>query len=66
MPKRKPRDIAIDRAAGELVVLWRDGGESRYGLEALRRACPCAAGASFHAPRASPPRHQLVSGYSER
>ena len=42
MPKRKHRDIAIDRAAGELVVLWRDGGESRYGLEALRRACPCA------------------------
>ena len=42
MPKRKPRDIDIDRMSSELVVLWRDGGESRYGLEALRRACPCA------------------------
>jgi DUF971 family protein len=27
----------------ELVVVWNDGHESYYGLEELRRACPCAA-----------------------
>lgn len=27
----------------ELVVAWPDGHESYYPLEALRRACPCAA-----------------------
>jgi DUF971 family protein len=27
----------------ELVVVWSDGHESYYPLEALRRACPCAA-----------------------
>ena len=26
----------------ELVVVWEDGHESYYPLEALRRACPCA------------------------
>ena len=26
----------------ELVVIWSDGHESYYSLEALRRACPCA------------------------
>jgi len=26
-----------------LVVVWDDGHESYYPLEALRRACPCAA-----------------------
>ena len=27
----------------QLVVVWDDGHESYYGLEELRRACPCAA-----------------------
>ncbi len=26
----------------ELVVAWNDGHESYYGLESLRRSCPCA------------------------
>ena len=26
----------------ELAVVWADGHESYYPLEALRRACPCA------------------------
>ena len=42
MAKKNPRDIEVDRHAGELVVYWRDGSESRYGLEGLRRECPCA------------------------
>ena len=40
--KKKPRDIELDRGSGELVILWRDGSESRYELEGLRRECPCA------------------------
>ena len=27
---------------GTLVVVWKGGAESRYALEDLRRACPCA------------------------
>ncbi len=27
----------------ELALAWDDGGESYFALEALRRACPCAA-----------------------
>ena len=29
--------------AGELAIRWNDGGESYLPLEAMRRACPCAA-----------------------
>ena len=42
MNKKKPSEIQIDRHAGELVILWRDGSEGRYALEELRRGCPCA------------------------
>ncbi|MYA21770.1 MAG: DUF971 domain-containing protein [Gemmatimonadetes bacterium] len=42
MNKPKPRDIAVDGRASELVIGWSDGRESRYDLEGLRRACPCA------------------------
>ncbi len=42
MNKAKPRDIAVDGRAGELVIAWSDGRESRYSLEGLRRECPCA------------------------
>lgn len=27
----------------ELALVWNDGSESFFGLELLRRACPCAA-----------------------
>jgi len=50
IPKKKPLHIALDRSAGELVISWRDGSESRYGLEGLRRACPCAQCRETHGP----------------
>jgi DUF971 family protein len=37
--------LAIDNIASigtELAVAWQDGTETYLGLDALRRACPCA------------------------
>ncbi len=36
----KPKNI--QQINDELAILWEDGHESYYKLEALRRACPCA------------------------
>jgi DUF971 family protein len=36
------RPASFQVLGNELVVLWDDGHESYYPLEALRRACPCA------------------------
>ena len=36
----RPRSWQV--LGNELVVVWDDGHESYYPLEALRRACPCA------------------------
>jgi DUF971 family protein len=33
----------IQQIGNELAISWRDGSESFLQLEALRRACPCAA-----------------------
>ncbi|MEA3187755.1 MAG: hypothetical protein QOD99_1585 [Chthoniobacter sp.] len=33
----------IQAIGDELAIAWNDGGESYFKLEALRRACPCAA-----------------------
>ncbi len=33
----------IQQIGNELAVAWNDGAESYLPLEALRRACPCAA-----------------------
>ena len=35
-----PRDILL--VGTELAIVWDDGREDYYPLEALRRACPCA------------------------
>jgi len=35
-----PRDILF--VGNELAVVWDDGSESYFGLEKLRRDCPCA------------------------
>ena len=32
----------IAQIGNELAIAWNDGTESFIGLEALRRACPCA------------------------
>jgi DUF971 family protein len=36
------RPVSTQVLGNELVVVWDDGHESYYPLEALRRACPCA------------------------
>jgi DUF971 family protein len=37
-----PKRIQISREAGEMILEWRDGGQSRIGLADLRKYCPCA------------------------
>jgi DUF971 family protein len=37
----EPRNI--QQIGNELAIQWNDGTESYFGLEMLRRACPCAA-----------------------
>jgi DUF971 family protein len=37
-----PTQITARKQAGELIVGWNDGHESRYPLALLRYACPCA------------------------
>lgn len=34
---------AVQKIGSELAIAWSDGAESYIALEALRRACPCAA-----------------------
>src|SRR2546423_1152696 len=36
------RPKSVQTIGDLLVVIWEDGHESYYPLEALRRACPCA------------------------
>lgn len=40
--RTRPRDIAIDREAGELRIIWGDNEQSSYPLNWLRANCPCA------------------------
>lgn len=53
----RPVSITHDRARHELVIEWRDGHESRFPLDALREACPCAScrgGHEFMGPEHDP------------
>lgn len=34
--------VKMDQVGDQLALLWSDGGESFFGLEQLRRSCPCA------------------------
>ena len=36
-----PTEVELDRAEG-LTLRWADGTDSHFGLEELRRNCPCA------------------------
>lgn len=42
MSTQRPRDIAVDRAAGHLTITWHDQHVSEYALRWLRANCPCA------------------------
>jgi DUF971 family protein len=37
-----PTTVELDRERGELRLEWPDGGRTRFDLDDLRRACPCA------------------------
>src|SRR5215813_3167622 len=37
----KPKNINIDKTAGELEIAWSDGQTCHYPLSNLREACPC-------------------------
>jgi DUF971 family protein len=37
-----PADIAVSREQREMRIRWRDGHESVYGFDLLRKECPCA------------------------
>jgi DUF971 family protein len=37
-----PADITVSREQREMRIRWRDGHESVYGFDLLRKECPCA------------------------
>jgi DUF971 family protein len=38
----RPKDIAIDRSAGNLKITWADNHVSEFNLRWIRANCPCA------------------------
>lgn len=53
----RPRAIALNREEHHLRIVWQDGHESTYPLDALREACPCAVcrgGHEFMGPQFDP------------
>lgn len=41
-PMAAPAQIRVDTEAQMLSIEWADGRTSRFPLDALRQACPCA------------------------
>lgn len=53
----RPTTITLSREAHHLRIVWQDGHESIYPLDALREACPCAVcrgGHEFMGPQFDP------------
>ena len=42
LPEMRLEPTNIQQIGNELAIHWNDGMESYFGLEFLRRACPCA------------------------
>lgn len=40
--QNRPKNITVNREAGELQIIWHDGHTSTYTLRWLRANCPCA------------------------
>ncbi len=38
-----PKNIAVSRSKGLLIIDWKDNHHSEYPLKGLRIACPCVA-----------------------
>jgi len=45
----RPTNVTVDRATGQLEIVWDDGLVSRYPLAHLREACPCVECRGGHA-----------------
>lgn len=43
-----PKSITVEDGEQELVIEWADRHVSRYSLDGLRQACPCAVCAGGH------------------
>jgi len=41
-PSTDPADISVSTAQREMRIVWRDGHESVYPFDLLRKECPCA------------------------
>lgn len=41
MANPRPKNITLDKNAGELVIVWSDDQTCHYPLSHLREACPC-------------------------
>ncbi len=53
----RPHAITLNREEHYLRIVWQDGHESTYPLDALREACPCAVcrgGHEFMGPQFDP------------
>lgn len=37
----RPKNITLDKKAGELIITWSDNQTCHYPLDNLREACPC-------------------------
>lgn len=58
----EPQDIRVGRERHEVAIRWRDGHESRYSFDLLRRSCPCALCVDQRAGAAKPAALTLLSG----
>ncbi len=58
----EPTEITVSRQRREVRIAWRDGHESRYPLDLLRRACPCALCAEQRARQSAPAGLTVLQG----
>lgn len=58
-----PADISVSRERREMRIRWRDGHESVYGFDLLRKECPCAQCNDLRGRASAPvPRLTVLSG----
>jgi DUF971 family protein len=58
----EPIEITVSTARREVSIRWRDGHESRYTLDLLRRQCPCALCVDQRGKQAAPATLSVLSG----
>jgi DUF971 family protein len=58
----EPVEVCAGRERREVAIRWRDGHESVYSFDLLRRECPCALCVDQRAQRQAPGALTLMSG----